>query len=164
MFKPSYIWASRFIIGLGNISLIKKKGKCQLNCFQMISVLNSCRENYHCIKGSTIFPFIISFHPYSLHYKHIFYLYLCFYVLIIVYWCYLLDIFPHLTAFVLFLKLYSEAKDNFPPCGQFCSSLILQLLLKAMEVLRAAHREEVEKARRSSAGGAHVDTSYRGHM
>nr|XP_019965152.1 PREDICTED: TRIO and F-actin-binding protein-like [Paralichthys olivaceus] len=33
-----------------------------------------------------------------------------------------------------------------------------------MEVLKAAHREEVEKARRSSAGAAHMDTSYRGHM
>ncbi|XP_034450445.1 myosin phosphatase Rho-interacting protein-like isoform X1 [Hippoglossus hippoglossus] len=39
-----------------------------------------------------------------------------------------------------------------------------QAAAKAMEVLRAAHREEVDKARRSSAGAAHVDTSYRGHM
>ncbi|XP_053275328.1 myosin phosphatase Rho-interacting protein [Pleuronectes platessa] len=39
-----------------------------------------------------------------------------------------------------------------------------QATAKAMEVLRAAHREEVEKARRSSAGAAHVDTSYRGHI
>ncbi|XP_040891761.1 TRIO and F-actin-binding protein-like isoform X2 [Toxotes jaculatrix] len=39
---------------------------------------------------------------------------------------------------------------------------------KAMEALRAAHREElereVEKSRRLSGGAAHVDTSHRGHM
>lgn len=38
----------------------------------------------------------------------------------------------------------------------------------AMEALRAAHREElqreVEKARRLAGGAAHVDASYRGHM
>ncbi|XP_071329363.1 TRIO and F-actin-binding protein-like isoform X2 [Trachinotus anak] len=38
----------------------------------------------------------------------------------------------------------------------------------AMEALRAAHREEVEreveKARRLSGGAAHMDSSYRGHM
>lgn len=33
-----------------------------------------------------------------------------------------------------------------------------------MEALRAAHREEVEKARRWSGGAAHVDTSHTGHM
>lgn len=42
-----------------------------------------------------------------------------------------------------------------------------KLFIKAMEALRAAHREElereVEKATRL-AGGAHVDTLYRGHM
>ncbi|XP_042287665.1 myosin phosphatase Rho-interacting protein-like isoform X1 [Thunnus maccoyii] len=43
-----------------------------------------------------------------------------------------------------------------------------QAAAKAMEALRAAHREElereVEKARRLSGGAAHVDASYRGHM
>ncbi|XP_022614339.1 myosin phosphatase Rho-interacting protein-like isoform X3 [Seriola dumerili] len=43
-----------------------------------------------------------------------------------------------------------------------------QAAANAMEALRAAHREEVqrevEKARRLSGGAAHVDTSYRGHM
>nr|XP_046267802.1 myosin phosphatase Rho-interacting protein-like [Scatophagus argus] len=43
-----------------------------------------------------------------------------------------------------------------------------QAAAKAMEALRAAHREElrreVEKARRLAGGAAHVDTSYRGHM
>lgn len=37
-----------------------------------------------------------------------------------------------------------------------------------MEALRAVHREELErekeKARRSTGGAAHADTSYRGHM
>ncbi|XP_035493339.2 TRIO and F-actin-binding protein-like [Scophthalmus maximus] len=43
-----------------------------------------------------------------------------------------------------------------------------QAAAKAMEALRAAHREElereVEKARRSPGEAAHVDTSHRGHM
>ncbi|XP_029299332.1 TRIO and F-actin-binding protein-like [Cottoperca gobio] len=43
-----------------------------------------------------------------------------------------------------------------------------QAAAKAMEALRAAHREEldreVEKARRLAGGGAHMDASYRGHM
>ncbi|XP_059195051.1 TRIO and F-actin-binding protein-like [Centropristis striata] len=43
-----------------------------------------------------------------------------------------------------------------------------QTAAKAMEALRAAHREElqreVEKARRSAGGAAHVDSSFRGHM
>ncbi|KAG8014853.1 TRIO and F-actin-binding protein [Nibea albiflora] len=43
-----------------------------------------------------------------------------------------------------------------------------QTAAKAMEALRAAHREElqreVEKARRSAGGAAHVDTASRGHM
>ncbi|XP_018520625.1 myosin phosphatase Rho-interacting protein [Lates calcarifer] len=43
-----------------------------------------------------------------------------------------------------------------------------QAAAQAMEALRAAHREElereVEKARRLSGGATHVDTSYRGHM
>ncbi|TMS23554.1 TRIO and F-actin-binding protein [Larimichthys crocea] len=43
-----------------------------------------------------------------------------------------------------------------------------QTAAKAMEALRAAHREElqreVEKARRLAGGAAHVDTSSRGHM
>ncbi|KAM9362615.1 TRIO and F-actin-binding protein-like [Symphorus nematophorus] len=43
-----------------------------------------------------------------------------------------------------------------------------QTAAKAMEALRAAHREElereVEKARRLSGGATHVDPSYRGHM
>ncbi|XP_044045033.1 myosin phosphatase Rho-interacting protein-like [Siniperca chuatsi] len=43
-----------------------------------------------------------------------------------------------------------------------------QAAAKAMEALRAAHREElereVEKARRLAGGAAHVDASYRGHM
>ncbi|XP_062281661.1 TRIO and F-actin-binding protein-like [Scomber scombrus] len=43
-----------------------------------------------------------------------------------------------------------------------------QAAAKAMEALRAAHREElekeVEKARRLTEGAAHMDPSYRGHM
>ncbi|XP_026158815.1 TRIO and F-actin-binding protein-like isoform X2 [Mastacembelus armatus] len=43
-----------------------------------------------------------------------------------------------------------------------------QASAEALESLRAAHREElereVEKARRLSGGAAHMDTSYRGHM
>ncbi|XP_063740490.1 TRIO and F-actin-binding protein-like [Eleginops maclovinus] len=43
-----------------------------------------------------------------------------------------------------------------------------QVTAKAMESLRAAHREElereVEKVRRLAGGAAHMDASYRGHM
>ncbi|KAM4750108.1 myosin phosphatase Rho-interacting protein-like [Anableps anableps] len=43
-----------------------------------------------------------------------------------------------------------------------------QMAAKAMEALKAAHREElereVEKARRQDGGAAHTDSSYRGHM
>ncbi|XP_029950246.1 myosin phosphatase Rho-interacting protein-like [Salarias fasciatus] len=39
-----------------------------------------------------------------------------------------------------------------------------QAAARAMEALRAAHREELEKSRRLAGGEAHVDSSYRGHM
>lgn len=39
-----------------------------------------------------------------------------------------------------------------------------QTAAKAMEALRAAHREELEKARRLAGGDAHEDTPYRDHM